>query len=190
MKLGDMINSKAYLRREYKNKRNALTEAEVKEKSRMIAERIRNFALFQNAQVIGAYAAIHNEVDLREVLQDQLGGKKIAFPIIVRNTLLYFSISSYQQQLRRGSYDILEPDSSICPTAAKSDLDIIFVPGLVFDTQGNRLGYGKGYYDRFLQGIPAVKIGIAYDFQIVQTINSEEHDIPMNFIITEKRIIT
>ena len=71
-------------------------------------------------------------------------------------------------------------------------MDLIIVPGIVFDVKGNRLGFGKGYYDRFLSpsaNFKAVKIGLAYEFQVVPKIDAQPHDITMDYIITEKRII-
>ncbi|MDR3253687.1 MAG: 5-formyltetrahydrofolate cyclo-ligase, partial [Endomicrobium sp.] len=72
----------------------------------------------------------------------------------------------------------------------QDNIDLIFVPGLAFDVLGYRMGYGKGYYDRWLKNLPSEKIvGLAYDFQIADKLPSEKYDIPVGLIITEKRVI-
>lgn len=88
--------------------------------------------------------------------------------------------------LKKGAYGILEP--SVVKTADEKDIDVILVPGLAFDRHGGRMGFGKGYYDRLLETSIAVKIGLCYDFQLFDTIPTESHDVPMDFIITEKEI--
>ena len=71
----------------------------------------------------------------------------------------------------------------------ENNIDVILVPGLAFDRNGGRMGFGKGYYDRLLESSKAVKIGLCYDFQILEKIPTESHDVPMNFVITEKEIL-
>ena len=70
-------------------------------------------------------------------------------------------------------------------------LDLVIVPGIAFDKKGHRIGYGYGYYDRFLKTIKkkAVKIGLAFDFQLIESIPEEEHDVPMNIVVTDKEIL-
>jgi len=75
-----------------------------------------------------------------------------------------------------------------------ADIDLVIVPGVVFDKSGHRIGYGHGYYDRFLDNLEkinknAVKVGLAYDFQIADKVPIEKHDVPVDKIVTEKRII-
>ena len=82
------------------------------------------------------------------------------------------------------------PDINRCAKANPERMDLILVPGVAFDCAGNRLGFGKGYYDTFLPQAPnAVKIALAYDFQIVEQLPAEPWDVPMDFIITENRVI-
>jgi 5-formyltetrahydrofolate cyclo-ligase len=91
------------------------------------------------------------------------------------------------RDMARGAYGILEPVS--IKKAEVSDIDLIIVPGIAFDINGGRCGFGKGYYDRLLCESKAKKIGLCYDFQLVREIETDEHDIPMDMIITERRII-
>ncbi len=93
--------------------------------------------------------------------------------------------------LKKDSFGILSPDSALCPKACLSDIHTVIVPGIAFDTKGRRIGFGKGYYDRFLIKIPeAKKIGLCYEYQIADNIPSDEHDIPMDYLLTENRLIS
>jgi len=78
----------------------------------------------------------------------------------------------------------MEPEGE---KSSPEKVDIVVVPAVAFDLQGHRLGYGKGYYDRFLKKTKAVKVGVAYDFQIVEKLPAEQHDIPVDLIITPAR---
>lgn len=89
--------------------------------------------------------------------------------------------------MEKGAYGILEPKT--VRKADENNIDVILVPGLAFDRNGGRMGFGKGYYDRLLESSKAVKIGLCYDFQILEKIPTESHDVPMNFVITEKEIL-
>ena len=90
--------------------------------------------------------------------------------------------------MKKGTYRIRQPEEE--SILQNSDaLEVVCVPGIAYDTQGNRIGYGKGYYDKFLKWRPATKIGIAFDVQIVDQLPDEKHDITMDVIITEKRMI-
>ena len=83
-----------------------------------------------------------------------------------------------------------EPDTvEIIKELWEQGKKVILVPGLAFDRNGGRMGFGKGYYDRLLESSNAVKIGLCYDFQILEKIPTESHDVPMNFVITEKEIL-
>ena len=102
------------------------------------------------------------------------------------NTLSLFCIEN-AEELHKGAYGILEPSTK--RPVAENDIDVIIVPGLAFDRRGGRMGFGAGYYDRLLIKTNAVKIGLCYDFQLMDSVPSEEHDVPMDYIITEKEIV-
>ena len=93
------------------------------------------------------------------------------------------------EELRVGSYGILEPRIEKIRKTNVEDLELIIVPGIAFDKNGNRLGHGKGYYDRILGKTNATKIGLAFEFQIVGKIPTNENDKPVDIIITEERVI-
>ena len=91
------------------------------------------------------------------------------------------------ENLKKNHLDISEPvNGEIC-----TNIDVVIVPGIAFDKSGNRLGFGSGYYDKFLNLHASIyKIALAFDFQLIDTIDIQEHDVPMDLIITENRIIT
>ena len=119
--------------------------------------------------------------------------KKIIVPKTIPETkeLILSELKDYEQDLDIGVYGVLEPNKEFIRPVSYDVIELVLVPGAVFDIKGNRIGYGAGYYDRFLskldESIP--KIALAYDFQIVDKITPHEHDVPMDYIITEKRII-
>ncbi len=120
-------------------------------------------------------------------------GKAVALPrtIIAQRQLECFQISSLDD-LVTGAYSIMEPDPERCPRVDPSELDIVIVPGSVFDRRGGRLGYGGGYYDRFLSkdAPQALRIALAFSFQVQDNnIPLQPHDELMDYIVTEKEII-
>ena len=110
--------------------------------------------------------------------------KNIYLPVVDGDEL---RIRKYDKELlKKGSYDILEPQGE--DLRDLSVIDLVIVPGVSFDKKGNRLGRGKGYYDRLLKNIKAVKIGICYNFQRADKIPADEHDVPLDGIICENEI--
>ena len=87
----------------------------------------------------------------------------------------------------KGAFSVYEPDSA--ELADINEIDVVIVPGVAFDKSGTRIGFGKGCYDRFLKQISSVKIGFCYEFQICDKIIADEHDINMDYLVTEKGLI-
>lgn len=169
--------------------RDCLSPEEVTQKSKEITLKLLSLAEFQQAQNICFYAAAKREVATKAMIDYALvNRKKVILPQVRGSSLALALITDYEQDLEQGSYCLPEPKSS-CFSFSKEDLDLVIVPGIVFDQQGNRIGYGRGYFDRFLAQTTAFKIGLAYDFQVVSNIPAELHDVPVDLIVTEKRII-
>ncbi len=157
----------------------------------ILGSRMGKCSLFINAQKILFYNAIDNEVDLISAIIFSLEqGKNVILPITnkIQGTLELREIKQYPQDLVTGEYEIMVP-ASYCQVVDPTSLDLVIVPGIAFDMNGNRVGYGKGYYDTLLRELNTEKIGIAYDFQIVPKIIVQDHDVPMNSILTESRIL-
>jgi 5-formyltetrahydrofolate cyclo-ligase len=152
-----------------------------------IVERIMKSAVFRSSGKILFYLPIHGEVDLKKLFE-KTGGKKFILPRIKDEESLHLFYMNDLSEVEKGSFNILEPKLHL-KKAMPEDIDLALIPGVVFAENGHRIGYGKGFYDRLLKKIKAPKIGIAYEFQIVENIPVEPHDTPMDMIVTEKRSI-
>jgi 5-formyltetrahydrofolate cyclo-ligase len=172
-----------------KKLRAALTPEQVAEKSRMIFGRLREMHCFEHAKNIMTYISAFQEPDTIEIIKFCFQeGKRVTVPVTDQESCtLSLSYLESMQDLKKGAYGILEP--AIVRQASPTVPEVILIPGLVFDQAGGRTGFGKGYYDRLLPQTRAVTVGLCYDFQVVPHIDTEPHDIPMDFILTEKRKI-
>jgi 5-formyltetrahydrofolate cyclo-ligase len=147
-------------------------------------------AEFAGAGVVAVYSPIHNEVDTKEVMLAALKSSKVLlFPKVAGDALEFRSVSG-PGDLREGAFGIQEPASG-CPLRSPEEADLIVVPGIAFDTEGRRIGYGKGYYDKALHRLEGKGrlVAFCYDFQLVDRISGEPHDVLMDMIITERRVI-
>lgn len=149
--------------------------------SRRICEAVMAHPRWQQAQTVLLYHALPDEVDTLLLLQS---GKQILLPVVVGSEL---ELRAYDaNRLTEGIYrGILEPTSSSPLVTDYTSIDLAIVPGMAFDPLGHRLGRGKGYYDRLLVQCPSLyKIGICFDYQLVETVPSEQHDIVMDTVIS------
>ncbi len=145
---------------------------------------------FRRARTVGLYAPIQNEVDTAEVLAEALAcSRTVLYPAVCGEKLEFRRVSD-PGRLRKGAFGIPEPDAS-CVVDDPCKADIIIIPGIVFDLTGKRIGYGKGYYDRTIHHLEGQGklVGFCYDFQLVEAIAGEPHDVTMDLIITDKRVI-
>jgi len=182
-------SGKVKLRAIYLKTRLLLTLAEIQQKSRQISKKILHLKQIKNKNVIACYLAVNNEPDTQEVIGHFLKAKKnIVVPAFFENLKKYkFVKLSSLNNLKIGPYKIPQP-SKLLPLDSKI-IDLAFIPGLVFAKNGARLGYGKGVYDSLMANIHALKIGVAYDFQMIDHFENETHDIKVDLIATENRII-
>ncbi|MFA5517073.1 MAG: 5-formyltetrahydrofolate cyclo-ligase [Desulfuromonadales bacterium] len=141
---------------------------------------------FVSASAIGLYSSVGNEVFTEELFRSGQG-KKIAYPRVLGNDLEFVQIASLGE-LCPGTFGILEPIGSNVVSVAS--LDLIVVPGVAFDLSGHRLGYGKGFYDRVLHDPERGTVaGLAFERQLVEALPAEQHDIRMDLVITENRLL-
>ena len=177
---------KKEIRKKYKMLRNKMSEMEVKEKSDRICQNIISSNLFQQAEKMLVYAPLGNEVDICPVMEEGWRQqKRIAFPKVFGETMRYFEISSFSQ-LEEGTFHVMEPVET---NPIDWEEALVLVPGVAFDRQGSRMGYGKGYYDRFFEGkTDCVKVGVAYELQVADQLPTEENDLPMEYLVTEKGV--
>jgi len=183
------LNSRDEQRNIAKEKRLDIKKELYQAHSDTICLKLMNLDLYEKASFIMAYCPINNEVDTSLLLDECLETKKLALPRtdIIKKTITPCEVHSLAD-LKIGAYNIFEPNEN-CTKAAIDKIDIVVVPLVAFDKKGTRLGYGGGYYDRMLAKMPnCKKIGIAFSFQEMDSIKSEDHDVELDMVITEKKI--
>jgi 5-formyltetrahydrofolate cyclo-ligase len=180
---------KRSIRSRYLVERKALSVDRCVESSSKIQQRFLQSDLFRRAMNLVLYSAVHNEVITDTVASHALNeGKTLIYPRIEGNHLAFVAVQRLSD-LYPGAFGILEPiGSALVPI---EQLDLIVVPGVVFDRVGHRLGYGRGYYDRALAVCRAdcLKVGFAYDFQVIESLPAADHDQTLSVLITESRML-
>ena len=179
---------KNILRKKYRNVRSNILDKSQKEE--IIRKKVIDYIKRNNAKIIGIYASFKDEVDTFLLIQELNNiGINTVLPRIHNNKSMDFYYFTSINELEKNDFGILEPKKEN-KIVTPEDIDVIIVPGLVFDTKKNRIGYGKGYYDRYLKNINAHKIGICFDEQIIEEeIENEIYDVKMDLIISDKREI-
>lgn len=134
------------------------------------------------------YYSKKNEIDTTSIITFALDfGYRVYIPKIIDNQMYFYEIKSLNN-VKKGIYNIMEPVSNITPP--NIDNTICIIPGISYDKNYNRLGYGGGYYDRFLKNYHGIKIGLCYDELLIDKIPTEKTDIPVDIIITNKKVLT
>ena len=172
-----------------KKRRSELSSREVRTRSEHIIAHLTGQEVYRLAGCLASYVSIANEVDTHILIDLALdSGKRVAVPVVKSSrTLIHREVRS-RAELKPSGFGLLEPsleDGAVVPPDA---FDVVLVPGLAFDRAGNRVGFGAGFYDRFLSLAPAFKIGLAYDFQLFDRLPAGPRDIPMDLIVTESGI--
>ena len=153
--------------------------------SRDIAQYVLAWEAYQHAETVMAYMSIGSEVETAGLLQAVLAdGKRLALPRCEGSGIMHAKEVQGLDGLQRGTLGIFEPPRD-APTVHRADMDIVLVPGLLFDRQGNRMGQGAGYYDRFLSGFQGTTCGLAFSVQVVDNLSPKPHDIPICALVTE-----
>ena len=150
-------------------------------KSVIIKNKILDLDIYKKSKVIGLYFSMKSEVDTKKLIKESLLlGKKIVLPrIINKNKMIFIEIND-DTKYERSPFGVTEPVGE-----EYTDIDLIICPGVAFDKSNNRLGYGRGYYDKYLAKHDIYKIGICYHEQLIDKIEVEEHDIKMDLVITD-----
>jgi len=162
-----------------------------KEQSASIAGRLFEQPEWIRAEVIGITISRPPEVDTYTIISKAwLEGKKVAVPkCLPENRKMDFRYLTDFSQLESVYYGLKEPREEMTGMAQKDDIDLLIVPGVAFSTNGFRVGFGGGYYDRFLTGFSGKTVSLAFSCQLIDNLPIEAHDIPVGRIITEQRVI-
>jgi len=175
---------KEELRKKILNLRTRFNKTE--EHSKLIAEKFLKLPEVKTARTFLLYYPHKKEVNTIPIIKQLIKqGKTILLPKVEKDQILPIFISNLSE-LKEGFAGIKEPKGKVYP---KDKIDIVVVPAVAYDKRGYRIGYGKGYYDRFLSNYKGKKIGLAYQFQLVEKIPYESHDIPVDIIITPTQTI-
>lgn len=169
--------------------RDSLPKENQEKMSEIIQTKVLNLYEFVSATTVAAYHPIGSEVGTQKILSLVLNlNKHLLLPRVEdENKIIFAEVKDLENDLQVGKYNIMEP-KSYCMKVDK--MDLVLVPGIAWDESGHRLGYGKGYYDRYLANIQTKSIGLAYDLQVLENIPHEKNDFRVNMIITEKRVLT
>lgn len=185
------------LRREILARRDALSPQERREKSAAIAARLLELTALIEAECVLAFCSFRSEVETQALIATLLSqGKDVVLPKVNRQTrtLDLYTVCHLERDTAPGPWNIKEPLPACCELVSPRDLQFVLIPGVAFDLQGRRLGYGGGYYDDLLARLrprlaPEQLVAAAFELQIVPEVPARAKDIPVPFIVTEDRLI-
>ncbi len=174
---------KRALRREISEKKRALTADAIEARSSLLAQRLFDTRHYRRARSVYAYLSFNQEVRTRPIIERAWAdGKRVAVPRVAGDEMAFVWLDSFDG-LAISGFGVPEPAEG---EIADDESALVLMPGLAFDREGNRVGYGGGYYDRYLaRHLDHVKIALCYDFQLVDAIDAETHDIPADLVITD-----
>lgn len=181
--------NKSEARKIVKEKKLLLSEHEVDSYSRAVTEVLVKQDFYRDAQVIYPYLAYNTEIDTKYIIKRAWqDGKTVAVPKVLNDTDMEFYIITSFEDVELGFHGIPEPKTS--ETVSSKEV-LMIMPGLAFDGAHNRVGYGGGFYDRYLEkkeseGVQFKKVSLAYDFQLFDNLEVEAYDIPVDTIVTSK----
>jgi 5-formyltetrahydrofolate cyclo-ligase len=185
------MEKKENVRKRILSLRKQLSEDERAAKSNIICSKLLHADWYASSRQILVYSAVLKEVDLSAFIRMAWhDGKILYFPKVFGVEMEFFRADA-MDELQKGSFGVLEPMDESHPYQA-AEQNIVLVPGAAFSEQGARIGYGKGYYDRYFgrwkrKDIPYTAIGLAFDFQVIKEFKTDSNDIDMHWIITEMR---
>ena len=182
------------LRKQILGARDLLSASERLDKSSSATQNFWSLPEMQYWSTLFIYVHFRSELETLELIHRCLSeGKRVAVPLVDASTvsMIPLLIKDPEKDLVPGYYGIPEPDPQKSLRVAAREIDAAVIPGSVFDIHGGRLGYGGGYYDRFLvnDAPQAKRIGLAFEMQVVEQVPVQPHDQPLDILVTEKRIV-
>jgi len=190
----DISDGRRQLRQRIRREREQLDPACRDRLSDLILRQLEEWPPYRTGRVVMAFASFRGEVDTRPIMRSVLARHQVlVLPKVRRQgcTLQLYVVRDLARDLVPGYQGIPEPDPGRCLPADPAAVDVVLVPGLVFDRQGYRLGYGGGYYDRFLASHPrSLRVGLAFSLQVVDYLPVLPHDERLDALVTEEGIVT
>ena len=181
-----MQEKKRQLRKKLRLKREQLNSSYCEAADRKIRERLQNSRIYKDAELIFCYVSMSGEVDTKELIVEALReGKRVAVPKCEAKGVMEAVEITGMEDLEPTAWGSLEPKQG-CPRVSPKELDLCIVPCVSCSSTGVRLGYGGGYYDRYLPGTDAVRVILCREQMLCEEIPREEHDCRMDVLITEK----
>ena len=183
-----------FCRSQILSKRDRLSFSTMSYLSKKITNSFRKLEEYKNSRMPLIYVSFRSEVDTHQLIRERLNsGLEVAIPKtdVTNRRLGTYLLKDWGKDLRPGAYGILEPDVKVASLIRPSQIDMVVVPGSVFDRQCGRYGYGGGYFDRFLsiEAPQALRIGLAFSLQVLPEIPLKTHDQRMDIIVTENEIL-
>lgn len=180
---------KKILRKRLIESRKSLDKTEKAKWDKIISEKIINSDYFKNAEQVLVFASADHEFDTRYIIERcRFLYKRVFYPVCIDNmgTMEFMKVESVGD-LQYGMYNILEPKPT-CKKYIPKENDIVIIPALSVDKNGNRIGYGKGYYDRFLKDFNGISICPCYEEMATDTLPTDENDIKVNIVVTQNQL--
>jgi 5-formyltetrahydrofolate cyclo-ligase len=174
-------------------RRKALDPRELAAKSALVAANLLSLEEYSSARLIASYCALPDEVQTRAIIERALNdGKRVAVAVtdVPSKTLSFSEIESYEEDLAPGTFGILEPRHERRRPVSLAEADVVLLPLLAWDEKGQRLGYGAGYFDRALAvARGTTKVGLGLESQRLPDIPTSRHDVPLDIVVTETRVV-
>lgn len=174
------METKADFRRYIRQEKKKYTQAELQARSEPIWRQVEQLPEFQQAATVAAYWSLPDEVDSHGFVEKWCGEKRMLLPVMLPDCALELREYRPDCRMNEAGFSIREPEGAAIDP---SQVDLILIPGMAFDRHGHRLGRGKGYYDRLLCRMTAVKVGVCYEFQFLDAVPADPHDVAMDRVI-------
>ncbi len=184
------LAEKAVLRKHGLARRRALSDSEWARRSKDVVVQLGTVVAFRVAPLVLTYVANRDkEVDTRPLIESLLrAGRRVGAPVTTERGIIVWREIHDLSDLQVGRFNILEPPERGEPIDTFSAATVVLAPGILFTAKGTRIGYGGGYFDRFLSDFPGVSIGLAFDFQLYASLPTEPRDRPVDFVVCESGV--
>lgn len=181
---------KSLLRKRLLRETGSYNLEELRQRSENVARNLQGLPLYKGADCVMFYYPLKREVNLLGTIREALKQKRVCFPVIdlEKGDLIPYEVKDLAKDFVKGPLEIMQPDTERAREVELQDIDVVIVPGLAFDRKKNRLGRGKGFYDRFLRKLDKKtgRVGVAFDFQLIPSIPTHPpRDEKVDLVVTE-----